>query len=132
MRDLVADGCAIALTTHYLEEAEALSQRVVVLGEGRVLGDGSVDEMRARVASASIRCRTVVDMERMRRWPHVHRVGGDGEYTVLTSDRPEQVLRQLLADDPSLAELEVRRAGLAEAMAQMAPPLESEAAREAA
>jgi len=32
MRALVAEGCAVVLTTHYLEEAEALAQRVVVLG----------------------------------------------------------------------------------------------------
>jgi ABC-2 type transport system ATP-binding protein len=37
MRTLVASGCAILLTTHYLEEAEALADRVAVLARGRIL-----------------------------------------------------------------------------------------------
>ena len=48
MRNLVAEGCSIVLTTHYLEEAEALAQRVVVMAKGRVLSEGSVDALRAQ------------------------------------------------------------------------------------
>src|SRR6185312_17422714 len=46
IRALVAEGVSVVLTTHYLEEAEALAQRVVVLGQGRVLSEGSVDDLR--------------------------------------------------------------------------------------
>src|SRR5580698_398626 len=49
MRALVAEGCSVVLTTHYLEEAEALAQRVVVMGKGRVLSEGSVDALRSHV-----------------------------------------------------------------------------------
>jgi ABC-type multidrug transport system ATPase subunit len=40
------------LTTHYLEEAEALADRVAVVAKGRVIASGSVDDMRALVRSA--------------------------------------------------------------------------------
>src|SRR5690606_30056858 len=56
IRELVADGCAVLLTTHYLEEAEALADRVVVLNNGRVVATGSVQEIRAHVAQRRIRC----------------------------------------------------------------------------
>ena len=56
MRTLLADGCSIVLTTHYLEEAEALADRVAVLAKGRVIASGSVDDMRALVARRQISC----------------------------------------------------------------------------
>ncbi|HEY5780253.1 MAG TPA: ABC transporter ATP-binding protein, partial [Lysobacter sp.] len=43
IRELVAQGCGVLLTTHYLEEAEALADRVAVLNRGRVIAEGSVD-----------------------------------------------------------------------------------------
>ena len=42
IRSLVADGTAVVLTTHYLEEAEGLADRVCVMARGRVVSDGSV------------------------------------------------------------------------------------------
>ena len=56
VRLLLAEGCSIVLTTHYLEEAEALATRVAVLAKGRVIASGSVDEMRALVARRQISC----------------------------------------------------------------------------
>ena len=115
MRDLVTDGCSVVLTTHYLEEAEALSQRVVVLGRGRVLSDGSVDELRARVALSTIRCRSMLDEEQLAQWPGITEASRDGGYIELVCAQPETVLRRLLERDHALSDLEVRRAGLAEA-----------------
>ncbi len=50
IRALVHEGCAVVLTTHYLEEAEALATRVCVLARGRIVAAGSVQQIRARVA----------------------------------------------------------------------------------
>jgi ABC-2 type transport system ATP-binding protein len=47
VRKLVAAGTAVVLTTHYIEEAEALADRVVVLGGGRCIASGTAAEMRA-------------------------------------------------------------------------------------
>ncbi len=46
IRQLVAKGCSELLTTHYLEEAEVLADRVCVMSRGRVIHEGSVDELR--------------------------------------------------------------------------------------
>ena len=54
LRRLVAEGCSIVLTTHYLEEAETLADRVVVLLEGRVIAGGTVSDIRALVAGKQI------------------------------------------------------------------------------
>ena len=130
IRRLVAEGCAVVLTTHYLEEAEALAQRVVVLGKGRVLSQGSVDELRAHVAVTRIRCISDLDVHALAQWAHVSHAERDGTHLLLHSDAPEQVLRRLLDADPLLSELEVRRAGLAEAFTELTR--ESVAEKEAA
>jgi ABC-2 type transport system ATP-binding protein len=48
VRAFVAGGGAVLLTTHYLEEAQALASRVAVLAEGRIIAQGSVHEIAAR------------------------------------------------------------------------------------
>lgn len=119
IRQLVAEGCAVVLTTHYLEEAEALAQRVVVLAKGRVLSDGSVHALRSRVAHSRIRCVTDLDAAAIAAWPRVtSAIREDGRLEVCT-EAAEIVVRRLLDADPALSELEVLRAGLAEAFTEI-------------
>jgi ABC-2 type transport system ATP-binding protein len=47
IRRLATGGCAILLTTHYLEEAEALADRIVVIDRGRIVADGTTQDMKA-------------------------------------------------------------------------------------
>lgn len=119
IRQLVASGCAIVLTTHYLEEAEALADRVNVLANGRTVAAGSVSEIRARVSQRRIRCVTALDSTEIERWPEVRSVSRDGERTEIVTDAAEGIVRQLLYADATLSELEVRRAGLAEAFVEI-------------
>ena len=51
VRQLRSSGTAIVLTTHYLEEAEALADRVAVLARGRLVASGTVSEIRSVVES---------------------------------------------------------------------------------
>ena len=119
MRALVAEGCAVVLTTHYLEEAEALAQRVVVLGQGRVLSEGSVDDLRRHVALTRIRCVSDLDAAAIVAWPNVASATHDGTHLCIATARAETVVRRLLDADAALSELEVQRAGLAEAFTEL-------------
>jgi len=119
MRNLVAEGCSIVLTTHYLEEAEALAQRVVVMAKGRVLSEGSVDALRAQVPLSRIRCVTDLDAIAVSTWPNVASAEREGARLRISTSTPENVLRRLLDADISLSELEVQRAGLVEAFTEL-------------
>jgi ABC-type multidrug transport system ATPase subunit len=119
IRKLVADGCAIVLTTHYLEEAEALADRVVVLAKSHVIASGSVAEMRALVSRKQISCESVVPLEEVRRWTEVSDANCEAQRLRITTADAETVVRRLLAADQTLRNLEVRQAGLSEAFAQL-------------
>lgn len=119
IRQLVAEGCGIVLTTHYLEEAEALAGRVIVLEQGRVVADGPLASFRPQLAPRQIRCRSVLSEEEVQRWPGVREVQRSGDHLRLLAEPAEPVVARLLAEDPSLQELDVRGGGLAEAFVEL-------------
>jgi len=128
IRSLVAEGCAVVLTTHYLEEAEALADRVSVLARGHVVASGDVQQIRARVAQRRITCLSRLASEAIAAWPEVRSVVRDGGRIEIITDAAENVVRQLLFEDSALSELEVRRAGLAEAFVEITREVAAEAA----
>ncbi|HEY8682371.1 MAG TPA: ABC transporter ATP-binding protein [Rhodanobacter sp.] len=119
IRQLLAEGCSVLLTTHYLEEAEALADRVCVMTHGRMIHEGTVEELRARVALKRIRCLSTLPVDTVCSWPEVSEVRRDNERLHITAADAEIVVRRLLAADLQLRELEVQRAGLAEAFSEL-------------
>lgn len=115
VRALVSRGRAILLTTHYLEEADALADRVVVMNQGAIVADGAPHEMKQLAASRRIRCATSMTVERLQAMPGVASVRRDGATTELLTNDAERVTRDLLIADASLSGLEVTGAGLEEA-----------------
>jgi ABC-2 type transport system ATP-binding protein len=115
IRELAASGRSILLTTHYLEEADALATRVVVLNRGRVIADGSPASIKQQAAGRQIRCRTRLSEAALRLLPGVQRVALDADQAVLMTADSDRTLRALLAADDSAADIEIRSAGLEEA-----------------
>jgi ABC-2 type transport system ATP-binding protein len=61
VRDLVAGGTTVLLTTQYLDEADALADQIAVLDGGCIVADGTPDELKRRVAGGHIRLRLADD-----------------------------------------------------------------------
>jgi ABC-2 type transport system ATP-binding protein len=115
IRRLTARGRAILLTTHYIEEADALADRVVVMNRGTVVSDGTPVEMKRLAASRRIRCVTNLSPSSIEQIPGVSSVRRDGAVTEILSNDAERVARELLMTDSALSGLEITGAGLEEA-----------------
>ncbi len=98
IRSLSELGKTILLTTHYIEEASQLADRVAVLRDGEIVAMGRPADLTGKAAVTEIRYRR------------------DGELVVLTSDEPTRVLHELtaaaVAEGVELERLEVRRPSL--------------------
>lgn len=115
IRNLLQRGKTILLTTHYLEEADALADRIVVINKGSVIAQGTPAEIKARTAGKKIRCLTQLSPDEIRRLPDVIDVHQDRQATIFHTSQPERVLRELFQLDSEVSGLEVTSAGLEEA-----------------
>ncbi|MFG2010688.1 ABC transporter ATP-binding protein [Micromonospora sp. NPDC048868] len=115
------DGGTVLLSSHYLEEVEALARRVVVIGQGRVLADDTVDAIRGIVGVR--RVSLVADaLPALPALPGVVRTERvDGRTHLLTTDADELV-RALVTAGVAFADLEVRPTSLEEAFLAITAP----------
>jgi len=115
IRSLAARGKTVLLTTHYLEEADALAHRIIVINKGKVVSEGTPREIKSRTAARKIRCSTSLSTAQIWTMPGVVDAEIiDGIMTV-TAGNAEAVLRQMLAWDEELSGLEVVSPGLEDA-----------------
>jgi ABC-2 type transport system ATP-binding protein len=119
IRELLHEGCSIVLTTHYLEEAEALADRVVVMARGKLVTAGTVDEIRANVSRKQVSLITGLSPDVVRQWPEVLTLAKERDRLNITTRNAEALLQRLFREDPALSDIEVRRAGLAEAFNEL-------------
>jgi ABC-2 type transport system ATP-binding protein len=115
IRNLAARGKTVLLTTHYLQEADALADRILVINRGEIIAQGTPAEIKARTAGRQIRCHTELPLQDVRAIPGVLEANEQGDMIVVQTAVAEPVLRELLARDPYLTSIEVTSAGLEEA-----------------
>jgi ABC-type multidrug transport system ATPase subunit len=132
VRELVSAGASIVLTTHYLEEAESLADRVVVLAKGRVIASGTVREIRGIVGHKRIACSTSLSAELIASWPGVQTVSCERGRMQITASNAETVVKRLVVADADFQDLEVRSAGLAEAFTELTQESVHESTQEVA
>jgi ABC-2 type transport system ATP-binding protein len=115
IRTLIARGKTVLLTTHYLNEADALADRILVLNQGAIIAEGTPAEIKARAMGKQIRCTSQLSQEQVKQIPGVLSVKADRNAFELQVNAAEPVVRELLQRDAWLANLEVTNAGLEEA-----------------
>jgi len=108
-----AAGGSVLLTTHHLDEAEALASRVVVIDRGRIVADAGVPEIKAAAGLTRVRFRAPPDM-------HLEGARCDGDHVRLLVADAGTAVEQLVRDGVPLHDLEVRPATLEEALGALA------------
>src|SRR5690606_4267761 len=111
-----ADGAGVLVTTHLVEEAASIADRVVVLDEGRIVAVGTPDELRRRLPGRRVEAWTTIPIEEIRSLDGVHSAARRGERTVITTTDSETVVRALLDLDPGARDLTVATATLEDAL----------------
>lgn len=119
VRALAARGKTVLLTTHYLEEADALAHRVIVINKGRVVSEGTPAEIKGQTAGRKIRCRTQLDLDTLRAFPGVTSVVEDRDAVVVTTVLVEDVVRAMLLRDETLSHLEIASPALEDAFLEL-------------
>jgi ABC-2 type transport system ATP-binding protein len=115
IKQLVDRGKSILLTTHYLQEADALADRIAVINKGEIIAEGAPADIKALTSAKRIRCVTRLSLASLLEIPGVSDARQDRGAVELHVDQAEPVVRILLARDPSLSGLEISNAGLEDA-----------------
>ena len=120
MRELAARGKTILFATHYLEEADAYADRVVLMAHGTVVADGPPTEIRARVGTRTIRATLPgADLDSLAALPGVSGAERRGEAVVLSCSDSDAAIRGLLGGYPDARDIEIAAAGLEQAFLQL-------------
>ena len=120
MRAFAARGKTVLFATHYLEEADAYADRVVLMAQGRIVADGPPTEVKGLVGSRTIRATLPeVPAEALAALPGVTGAERRGEAVVLVCVDSDAAIRALLAAHPQAADIEIAGAGLEQAFLQL-------------
>ena len=120
MRAVAAKGKTVIFATHYLEEADAYADRIILMARGRVVADGPATEIKAMAGSRTIRVTLPdADVASLSALPGVNSADTRGEAVVLSCSDSDSALRELLRRFPGARDIEVRGAGLEEAFLEL-------------
>jgi ABC-2 type transport system ATP-binding protein len=115
IRTLANRGKTVLLTTHYLEEADALAHRIVVINKGKIVSEGTPAEIKSVSAGRKIRCRTRLTAEFLYTLPGVTNVERSSDDVVVMTPQAEEVVREMLLRDETLCNLEIASPALEDA-----------------
>ena len=120
MRDFAAGGRTVLFATHYLEEADQVADRIVVINSGQIIADGTGTQIKSRVLGRTIgMAADNVDVDAVSKLPAVTDVEQSVDRILLRSRDSDRTLRQLLTDFPDAHDIEVNAVALEEAFLEL-------------
>lgn len=119
IRQAAARGVLVMLTTHYLEEADQLASRIVLLKDGHFIADCSPSALKQQQQHKQIRCQSQVPLALVQSWPEVQQAQLQQPWLCIDSAQVETTLQRLFALDPKLSELTVSAPSLEHAFLQL-------------
>lgn len=117
IRERASQGVTILLTSHYLEEVQALSDRIVMIREGRVVADDNTPSFVQSAATTIIRVTTTDD--RALRLENIRGARREGQDIILHVDDASKALRSLAEANVNYSDIDIRKPTLEEAFAHL-------------
>jgi len=115
IREDAAKGRTILFATHYLEEADAYADRIVLIRKGEIVADGTAAEVKSLAAGRTVRATLpAADESRLRGIPGADSVEVRGDTVLIHSGDSDTVARHLL-NETSARDLEITARGLEDA-----------------
>jgi ABC-2 type transport system ATP-binding protein len=125
MREFAARGKTVVFATHYLEEADAFADRIILMSRGAIVADGPSTEIKATVGLRTIRATLPgADVAALAALPGVTNVETRGEGVIVNCSDSDIALRAFLPAYPEARDIEVSGAGLEEAFLQLTGTIE--------
>lgn len=120
IRKLASEGKTIILTTHYLEEADALADRILLFANGELIADGTPEEMKATISRKTISFYTKekIPTDLLKGLPHVTAVQFHEPRVILTTDDTDATLQAIYKENLPVTDISVERGSLDEAFEQ--------------
>ena len=116
IRDVAAGGKTVIFATHYLEEADAYADRIVLMARGRIVADGPATQIKAMASGKTIRATLPdADPSELARLAGVNTCERRGDAVVMSCGDSDAALRALLVRYPAAHDIEVHGAGIEEA-----------------
>jgi ABC-2 type transport system ATP-binding protein len=120
MRSFTSRGKTVVFATHYLEEADAYADRIILMARGEIVADGPATEIKATVGLRTIRATLPsVDLALLMALPGVTNAEQHGDAVLLSCADSDAALRAFLAAFPYARDIEVTGAGLEQAFLQL-------------
>ena len=120
MREFASRGKTVVFATHYLEEADAYADRIILMARGVVVADGPATEIKATVGLRTIRATlSGADVAQLAALPGVTNVDTRGESVRLNCSDADTALRAFLPAFPAAHDIEVSGAALEDAFLQL-------------
>lgn len=101
---------SIVLTTHYLEEAQALADRILILHEGNIIADGPVDVITQKFSAAKINFKLHEQAEWLSHYPQAMMFGTENYF--IESNDSDNVIRELVHQDVPFCDLQISKSNL--------------------
>ena len=117
IRAMADRGRTVVLTTHYLEEADNLADRIVVINNGAIVADGTPSQIKAATTGRAISftAGAGVTTEALRALPGVEKVEWNGHRAKLHSADTDRLIRLLIERKVDMRDIEIQSGGLEDA-----------------
>jgi ABC-2 type transport system ATP-binding protein len=107
VREFASLGKTILFSTHYLEEADAIADRIVVIHQGQIIKDGSPSDIKRLVAAKTVKLKTNLWLEQAQSFPSVERAIQENGHLIIYSNEPEKFISELVRTGHTMTDLTV-------------------------